>query len=172
MGEKEIQKWVSLISLTGIASDKPDELVINSLARGKSCELIAPHVGMLSRAPDLFLMGLFSMLDGLIDRPLQKVLNDLPLTEDLKDALLGKPGHPRKVLDLVLAQEMGGGFLATLLTVYDCRKTPCRISTSNRFNGPGRHLTRNNFNVLINTEITGNSRFRTDTNQHPNEPVS
>ncbi|NOQ51145.1 MAG: hypothetical protein GQ578_02840 [Desulfuromonadaceae bacterium] len=95
------------MSLTGIASDKPDELVINSLARGKSCELIAPHVGMLSRAPDLFLMGLFSMLDGLIDRPLQEVLNDLPLTEDLKDALLGKPGHPRKVLDLVLAQEMG-----------------------------------------------------------------
>ena len=107
LGEKEIQKWVSLIALTGIASDKPDELVINSLARGKSCELIAPHVGMLSRAPDLFLMGLFSMLDGLIDRPLQEVLNDLPLAEDLKDALLGKPGHPRKVLDLVLAQEMG-----------------------------------------------------------------
>lgn len=107
LGGKELQKWASLISLTGLASDKPDQLVINSLARGKSCELLAPHVGMVSRAPDLFLMGLFSMLDGIIDRPLKEVLNDIPFEEDLKAALLGKPGHPRKVLDLVLAQEMG-----------------------------------------------------------------
>lgn len=107
LGGKELQKWASLISLTGLASDKPNQLVINSLARGKSCELLAPHVGMVSRAPDLFLMGLFSMLDGIIDRPLKEVLNDIPFEEDLKAALLGKPGHPRKVLDLVLAQEMG-----------------------------------------------------------------
>jgi EAL and modified HD-GYP domain-containing signal transduction protein len=107
LGGKELKKWASLISLTGMASDKPDELVINSLARGKSCELLAPHIGMLSRAPDLFLMGLFSMLDGIIDRPIKEVLLDIPFEEDLKDALLGKPGHPRKVLDLVLAQEMG-----------------------------------------------------------------
>jgi len=107
LGSKELRKWASLISMTGMAADKPDQLVINSLARGKSCELLAPHVGMVSRAPDLFLMGLFSMLDGIIDRPLTDVLNDIPFEDDLKDALLGKPGHPRKVLDLVLAQEMG-----------------------------------------------------------------
>lgn len=52
-------------------------------------------------------MGLFSMLDGIIDRPLKDVLSDIPFEEDLKEALLGKPGHARKVLDLVLAQEMG-----------------------------------------------------------------
>ncbi|NOY14345.1 MAG: HDOD domain-containing protein, partial [Deltaproteobacteria bacterium] len=107
LGSKEIQKWASLIVMTGIASDKPDELIIHSLARGKSCELLAAHVGMLSRAPDLFLMGLFSMLDGIIDRPLKEILLDIPFEEDLKAALLGKPGHPRKILDLVLAQEMG-----------------------------------------------------------------
>lgn len=107
LGSKEIQRWASLISLTGMASDKPDQLVINSLARGKACELIAPHIGMRSRASDLFLMGLFSMLDGIIDRPLKEVLQDIPFENDLKEALLGKPGHPRKILDLVLAQEMG-----------------------------------------------------------------
>lgn len=107
LGSKEIQKWASLIVMTGIAADKPDELIIHSLARGRSCELLAAHVGMLSRAPDLFLMGLFSMLDGIIDRPLKEILLDIPFEEDLKAALLGKPGHPRKVLDLVLAQEMG-----------------------------------------------------------------
>lgn len=107
LGAKELRKWASLISMTAMADDKPNQLVINSLARGKSCELLAPHVGMLSRAPDLFLMGLFSMLDGIIDRPIKEVLNDIPFEDDLKDALLGKAGHPRKVLDLVLAQEMG-----------------------------------------------------------------
>ena len=107
LGGKELRKWASLISMTGMADDKPNELVINSLARGKSCELLAPHIGMISRAPDLFLMGLFSMLDGIIDRPIKEVLNDIPFEEDLKDALLGKPGRPRKILDLVLAQEMG-----------------------------------------------------------------
>jgi len=107
LGDNELKKWASLISLTAMASDKPNELVVNSLARGKSCELLAPHIGMRSRAPDLFLMGLFSMLDGIIDRPIKEVLLDIPFEDDLKDALLGKPGHPRKVLDLVLAQEMG-----------------------------------------------------------------
>lgn len=54
LGADELKKWASLISLTAMTSDKPDQLVINSLARGKSCELLAPHVGMISRAPDLF----------------------------------------------------------------------------------------------------------------------
>jgi EAL and modified HD-GYP domain-containing signal transduction protein len=107
LGSNELRKWASLISLTGMAEDKPNQLIINSLARGKSCELLAPHVGMISRSADLFLMGLFSMLDGIIDRPIRDVLQDIPFEDDLKDALLGKPGHPRKVLDLVLAQEMG-----------------------------------------------------------------
>lgn len=107
LGGREIQKWASLISVTGMASDKPNELVINSLARGKACELIAPHVGMLSRAADLFLMGLFSMLDGIIDRPIREVMDDIPIDDDLKAALLGETGRPKRILDLVIAQEMG-----------------------------------------------------------------
>ncbi len=115
LGSREIRKWASLISLTGMADEKPNELVIYSLARGKACELIAGHVGMLSRASDLFLMGLFSLLDAIVDRPLADILEEIPFEEDLKAALLGKEGRPKRVLDLVIAQEMG---LWNILSAY------------------------------------------------------
>ena len=69
--------------------------------------MIAPHVGRFSRPGDLFLMGLFSIIDGIFDRSIRDVLDDIPLEHDLKAALLGETGRPKTVLNLVIAQEMG-----------------------------------------------------------------
>lgn len=63
---KQAKKWLSVIALSGIGKDKSTELVLQSLIRANLCELIAQNIGMKERAPELFLMGLFSMIDSLI----------------------------------------------------------------------------------------------------------
>lgn len=107
LGEMEIKKWVALLSLTGMASDKPTELVMSSLVRAKSCELLAPMLSMSLRRSDLFLLGLFSLLDAIMDRPLEEILTEIHLEDDVQTALLHREGPLGTLLDMVIAMERG-----------------------------------------------------------------
>jgi len=107
LGEKDIKTWVSLLTLTGMAEDKPSELVVCSLIRARACELLAPLMHLEDRRSELFLMGLFSLLDAILDRPLEEVLAEIPMAQDVRTALLGVSGKLREYLDLVVALERG-----------------------------------------------------------------
>lgn len=107
LGVREIKKWVNLVALCDMAGDKPRELVVCALVRARLCESLAGLMGEAGRSADCFLMGLFSLIDGLIDRPLEVVLEGLPLQADIKDALLGGPNRFNAVYRLVLAYEQG-----------------------------------------------------------------
>lgn len=107
IGLREAKKWLSLIALSTIGKDKSEELVISSLFRANLCELIAPLVGLKERASELFLMGLFSMIDAFLDQPLPDILTKLPLSEDIKKALLGESGLLRDIYNLVVSFEKG-----------------------------------------------------------------
>jgi EAL and modified HD-GYP domain-containing signal transduction protein len=108
IGEIGVRKWLSVVLLMDLTLDQPDELVTSSLVRARFCELLAPHVGLASRAGDLFLAGMFSLLDVMLGRPLGELLDELKLSEDLKRALLGRanPGDRVGALwNTVLAYE-------------------------------------------------------------------
>jgi c-di-GMP-related signal transduction protein len=90
IGENGVRKWLSVVLLMDLTSDQPGALVTTSLARARFCELLAPHAGLGSRAGDLFLAGVFSLLDAMLGRPLGELLAGLNLPEDVKNALLGK----------------------------------------------------------------------------------
>ena len=107
LGMNEFKKWVSLIALTGMGNDKPEELMVNSLIRAKFCEFMARKTNMKDKSSDLFLMGMFSMIDAFIDRPMQEILGELPLSTPVKEALMGKENQFRDILDLVIAYEKG-----------------------------------------------------------------
>lgn len=107
LGENEIRKWASLLALTNLALDKPDELVACAQVRAKQCELLAPLVGLPQRSAECFLMGLFSLLDAILDRPMGLILDEIPMAEDVRAALLGEPNRLRRLLELVIAQERG-----------------------------------------------------------------
>jgi EAL and modified HD-GYP domain-containing signal transduction protein len=107
LGLSEIRKWISLVTLAGMASDKPEELVVNSLVRANFCESISSRVGMRDRNADLFLMGLFSMMDAILDRPMDEVLSEITLSPDIKTALLLGRNRFRDVFDLVVDYEKG-----------------------------------------------------------------
>jgi len=88
LGRKEILKWISLLALQNIAQEKPDELVALSLIRARFGELLAFQLGWPKRSDQAFLVGLFSLVDAMLDRPMDDILRELPLEDDIVVALL------------------------------------------------------------------------------------
>jgi len=107
LGEKEVKKWVSLLTLANMGEDKPEELVVLAVTRAKFCESLAPLVGMKARESDFFLMGMFSLIDTILDQPLEAILEEVAISPDIKSALLGEKGTFRDVFEFVLSYEKG-----------------------------------------------------------------
>ncbi len=101
----EIRRWASVWAMADLSRDTPGELVVESVFRGRFCELLAASTVLRTRASELFLMGLFSHLDAIMGRPLEEILSALPVPHDVRDALLGEPNLLRQVLDTVVAYE-------------------------------------------------------------------
>ncbi|MGE0684630.1 MAG: EAL and HDOD domain-containing protein, partial [Candidatus Binatia bacterium] len=107
LGEREVRRWLSLLAMAGMGKDKPEELVIQAIIRAKFCELLAPKAGMGQRAQDFFFLGLFSLIDAILERPLADALTGMPLADDIKASLLGKENFCRDLYECVLAYEQG-----------------------------------------------------------------
>lgn len=88
LGEGEMKKWLSLILLVSLAKDKPEILLVQALIRAKFCEMLGNLSGLAHRADDLFMMGMFSLIDAILDRPLDGILKELPINPDIKNVLL------------------------------------------------------------------------------------
>ncbi len=106
LGERGIRRWVSLVAVACMADDKPQELVMLPLIRARFCELLAPRAGLASVSNDLFLLGLLSAIDAILDMTMADILNELKIREDIRDALLGRKNGLRDVFDVALLYEM------------------------------------------------------------------
>lgn len=108
LGPHEIKRWVALVAIKGAADDKPHELLLRALTRAKACEQIGLLAGLKKEAPEMFLTGMFSVIDALTDMPMAEALADLPLRDEMRSALLGGGnGSFRSVHDTVLSYEAG-----------------------------------------------------------------
>ncbi len=107
LGMREIRKWVALSALSYLAEDKPEELIVHSLVRARLCECLAGEIGLTNRGAELFLMGMFSLVDAIMEKPMSEILGQLPLTEETKSALLGADHLFREILDTVVSYERG-----------------------------------------------------------------
>ncbi len=88
IGSDDIRRWVALATLPMLATDKPGELATLSIVRARFCERLIQLAGM-SRQNEAFLMGMFSLLDALIDQPLDTALLSVGLGPEITKALLG-----------------------------------------------------------------------------------
>lgn len=107
LGRKGLVQWISLVALKSLSNNKPEELFFSAIYRAKFCELIALNTHLREQSSDLFLMGMFSLIDAILDQPLNQVLNDLPLSMEIKEALLGEKNPYSRVYDLILNYEKG-----------------------------------------------------------------
>lgn len=87
LGDADLRRWIALAVLPRLAEDKTAELVTHSLVRARFCEA-ATALTEGALAEQAFLMGLFSLLDALIDRPIEELLGDLGVAPPIVAALL------------------------------------------------------------------------------------
>ncbi|HZU40689.1 MAG TPA: HDOD domain-containing protein [Solirubrobacteraceae bacterium] len=103
LGIEPLRRWATLTTLAEIG-DKPRELFVTALVRARFCQLAGePEDGP---ADQLFMLGLFSVLDALTDTSMYTALQSLPLTPAMQDALINHAGAGR-LLDCVMAIEDG-----------------------------------------------------------------
>lgn len=107
LGEKELKNWLYLIVFKTLGEDKPEIIIINSLTRAKFAELIAEKNSKEYNQYNAYLLGMLSMVDLLLDRPLHEILEELLIPLEVKAALNGINNEYRKLLNLVIEYEKG-----------------------------------------------------------------
>lgn len=107
LGIRGVRTWLSLVALTSLGEDKPKELVITAFIRALFMEKLSHETDLEGDGSDLFLVGLFSVIDAILDQPMEELVSELPLSQEVKDALTGKPNRLRMFYNLMLAYEQG-----------------------------------------------------------------
>jgi EAL and modified HD-GYP domain-containing signal transduction protein len=105
LGERDVRRWVRLVAAVGAGQEKTSDLVLSALVRGRFGELLSPRVA--HGESDLFLLGLLSLIDAMLEIPIEDVLEKIPLDHETKAVLLGQPSLLRPVYQLMLAHESG-----------------------------------------------------------------
>lgn len=116
LGQRDFRRWATLATLACAAPDKPSELLEIGLTRARFCEtLSAVATSEADVAEEMFLLGLFSILDALLDVPLEEVARDAGVPPRVKAALLGAPSPFNDLLQLAHGYERGDWHAVTPL---------------------------------------------------------
>ena len=107
LGEKEIRRFVSFMALANLAEDKPDELIRASIIRAKLCELLGKGGHSQVDEAELFTVGLFSLIDAIMDEHIEDLMEKVPLSTDIKLALVKGEGPLANYLEIARCYETG-----------------------------------------------------------------
>lgn len=92
MGEESLKKWIAVLALRGIAEDKPLELVRMSLIRARFGELLAPEFQIKRNSQQVFMVGMLSLLHIALEKTKEKLMEDIPVADEIRDSLLSRTG--------------------------------------------------------------------------------
>ncbi|MBU0516787.1 MAG: EAL domain-containing protein [Proteobacteria bacterium] len=107
LGEENVRKWLSMVAMANLAREGTPELSRNSFIRATLCESLGTEAGLGARATDLFMVGLFSLIEVVLSRSMPEIMSELPLPDDVAAALLGGENHLRRILDLAVSYDRG-----------------------------------------------------------------
>lgn len=105
LGQKDLTRWIQTTVIEKLCSDKPNELMRLSLLRAKFAENLAPVFGMAMRSQELFLVGLFSILDIILDCSMEEALSMVRVSGKIRTALLEHTGSLAEVLHFIVKYE-------------------------------------------------------------------
>jgi c-di-GMP-related signal transduction protein len=103
LGEKELRRFLILVIVSELAMEKPSELVRHSLLRAKFCELLARKSIFAEYDLEVFMVGMFSFMDAMLDIEMGSVMEKLPVSDEVKDALVYQTGILAPFLEAVIA---------------------------------------------------------------------
>jgi c-di-GMP-related signal transduction protein len=110
LGADGVRKWAWMASLSSLGENRPPVLMAQVLMRGRFSEVIARLMTLPAGDADPFLIGMFSLLDAILQRPIEGILDEMNIGPHIRLALLGAPGvaNPLSlVLKIVKAYELG-----------------------------------------------------------------
>lgn len=105
LGQRELKKWITTAVVRELCNDKPNEITRLSLIRAKFAENLSEVFKEKNQSAELFLMGLFSVIDIITEKPMEEALEELKVSKDIKDALVKHEGRLSGVLMFMLAYE-------------------------------------------------------------------
>jgi c-di-GMP-related signal transduction protein len=107
LGQRGMKDFISLIIMARLSSEKPIELLRTSIIRARMCEMLGKKCHHAADNSELFTLGLFSLIDAILDQDMEKIMEELPLSEPIKKALVDGGGHLSPFLHCVKSYEMG-----------------------------------------------------------------
>jgi EAL and modified HD-GYP domain-containing signal transduction protein len=108
LGLDQVRKWASVWALAGLNGGATAELVRMAVVRARACELLATRLVGAEDASEYFLLGLCSLLEAMLGQPMTSLVTELPLSANVRCALLGEANNEaRQLLDAVTAHERG-----------------------------------------------------------------
>jgi EAL and modified HD-GYP domain-containing signal transduction protein len=107
LGQKEIKKWVTTAVTSTLGQESPSEVTRLSMIRAKFCENLAPMFEMAIHKDNLFLMGLFSVLNVILETTIEQALQIVRVPEPVKIALLGGDNDFSSVYKFIQLYEEG-----------------------------------------------------------------
>lgn len=105
MGQQELRHWATVAISVGLAEDRPGEITKLSLVRAKFAENLAGTFELGIFQPQLFMTGLFSLLDVILEKPMEQAIQEVSVDQRVYDALVNKSGELYRVMELVYAYE-------------------------------------------------------------------
>ena len=105
LGIIEFRKWIYLMMLKDIQIVENKELIKTCFVRAKFMEILVPEEGKKDRQFEYFMTGMFSSIDILLNKDMKEIVNDLLLSDDVKNALLGVDNEIKRALDMVISYE-------------------------------------------------------------------
>jgi len=105
MGDDELRRWCRLAGMFEMSKGKPGELRLSALVRARLAELLGSRIE--HGASDLFLLGLLSLMDTILEIPVSAVIEGLPLDDEARKLLLEHDGALAPIYELILAMESG-----------------------------------------------------------------
>lgn len=105
LGQKELKRWINTAVTKELCADKPSEITRMSMVRAKFAENLAPVFNIGGFSSELFLTGLFSCIDIMLDKPMDEALKMLHVAKNINDALISGKGDLAPVIDFVRLYE-------------------------------------------------------------------
>ncbi len=115
MGERPLRRWGALVAMATLSSGRTPELMRTCLSRASFCESVVKDMGKDDLQLDAFMLGLLSMLDALLDQPIDKLLEQIPVAPDVRATLLGQETDLTGLYQLMGACERGDWYGAMQL---------------------------------------------------------
>jgi EAL and modified HD-GYP domain-containing signal transduction protein len=105
LGMDEIKKWITLISMSELKDDKPSELITMSLIRARFLELLAPMTGFAKNADDLFMIGLLSLMDAIMDLTFEDIVARIHISGNIAEPLIDRNARYGDLLTMIIHYE-------------------------------------------------------------------